>query len=71
MNSRPLSLRKCSGVPERALAVSRHGQAIALVIRAGLGANLVSRDGSRGVGGSQTGGLRHPHGQPTGQQEQD
>ena len=47
-----------------------NGQPIALVIRAGLGADLVPRDGRRGVGGSQTGGLRYSHGQQTGQQEQ-
>jgi hypothetical protein len=48
----------------------RHGQPVALVIRAGLGTDLVPRDGSRGVGGSQTGGLRHTYGRQTGQQEQ-
>ena len=43
----------------------RHGQPVALVIRAGLRADLVPRDGRRGVGGSQTGGLRRPRGQQT------
>ena len=41
----------------------RYGQPIALVVHAGLRADFVPGDGSRGVGGSQTGGLSHTRGQ--------
>jgi hypothetical protein len=57
-------------VQARAGPGGRHGQPVALVIRAGLGADFVPRDDTGGVGGSQIGGLRHPHGRQTGDEEQ-